>query len=240
MQTLILSYLAGALTTLNPCVLPMVPFVLATALREGKWGPLALMAGMSLTFTVLGTLVASVGPAIGLSTEVIRIAGASIMIALGAAMLLPVTQRAFATGLAPVADGASGLLDRLSLSGVSGQFVTGMLLGAVWSPCAGPSLFAAIGLASQSGSVPQAAIAMFAFSLGATSVLLALAYGAREVLARRKAALMDFATSGRAKLLFALLFIGMGAMILFGIDKTIEAALVRAMPEWLVDFTTRF
>lgn len=240
MSALVLAYLAGALTTLNPCVLPMVPFVLATALREGRWGPLALMGGMSLTFTVLGTLVASVGPAIGLSTDSIRVAGALIMIALGIAMLLPATQRVFATGLGPVADQASGMLDRLALGGLSGQFVTGMLLGAIWSPCAGPSLFAAIGLASQTGTVAQAALAMFAFSLGASSILLALAYGAREVLSRRKAALMGLATSGRAKLIFAALFIAMGAMILSGIDKTIEASLVRAMPEWLVDFTTRF
>jgi cytochrome c biogenesis protein CcdA len=239
-QTLFLAYLAGALTTLNPCVLPMIPFVLATALREGRWGPLALIAGMSLTFTVLGTLVASIGLAIGLSTEVIRVAGASIMIALGAAMLLPATQRVFATGFAPMADQASGFLDRLVLGGLGGQFVTGMLLGLVWSPCAGPSLFAAIGLASQTGTIPQAAAAMFSFSLGAGTILLALAYGAREVIARRKAALMDFATSGRAKIVFALLFIGMGAMILFGIDKRIEAALLTIMPDWLMMLTTRF
>ncbi|MCA3626094.1 MAG: cytochrome c biogenesis protein CcdA [Methylobacterium sp.] len=240
MSVLVLAFIAGALTTLNPCVLPMVPFVLATALREDRRGPLALMGGMSLTFTVLGTLVASIGPVIGLSTEAIRVAGAIIMIGLGIALLLPATQRVFATGLGPVADQASGFLDRLSLSGLSGQFVTGLLLGAIWSPCAGPSLFAAIGLASQTGTVPKAALAMFTFSLGASSVLLALAYGAREVLARRRAALMDFATSGRAKLIFAALFIAMGAMILAGFDKTIEAALVRAMPDWLIDLTTRF
>lgn len=240
MSVLVLAFMAGALTTLNPCVLPMLPFVLATALREGRWGPLALMGGMSLTFTVLGTLVASIGPAIGLSTDNIRITGAIIMIGVGLAMLLPATQRLFATGLGPVADQASGFLDRFAPSGLSGQFVTGMLLGAIWSPCAGPSLFAAIGLASQSGTVPLAALAMFAFSLGASSVLLALAYGAREVLAKRKAVLMDFATSGRAKLIFAALFIGMGAMILSGLDKTMEAALVRAMPDWLINLTTRF
>ncbi len=240
MSVLVLAFIAGGLTTLNPCVLPMLPFVLATALREGRWGPLALMGGMSLTFTLLGTLVASIGPAIGLSTENIRITGAIIMIGVGVAMLLPATQRMFATGLGPVADQASGFLDRFAPTGLSGQFVTGMLLGAIWSPCAGPSLFAAIGLASQSGTIAQAALAMFAFSLGASSVLLALAYGAREVLAKRKAALMEFATSGRAKLIFAVLFIGMGAMILSGLDKTIEAALVRSMPDWLIDLTTRF
>lgn len=239
MQTLLLAYLAGALTTLNPCVLPMIPFVLATALREGKWGPLALMAGMSVTFTVLGTLVASIGPAIGLSQDNIRFAGALIMIAIGLAMLVPQGQAAFATGLGPIADKASGLLDRASLSGNRGQFITGMLLGAIWSPCAGPSLFAAIGLAAQTGTVAQAAVAMAFFSFGAASVMLALAYGTREALGRRKAALMEFSTSGTGKLTFAIIFIAMGLMILTGFDKTIEAAVVRAMPDWLVDLTTR-
>ena len=89
MQTLILSYLAGVLTTLNPCVLPMIPFVLATALREGRWGPLALMGGMSVTFTLFGTLVAAIGPAIGLSDEVVRAVGALLMVAIGLAMLVP-------------------------------------------------------------------------------------------------------------------------------------------------------
>lgn len=239
MQTLLLSYLAGTLTTINPCVLPMIPFVLATALREGRWGPLALMAGMSVTFTVLGTLVASIGPAIGLGQDTVRIAGAVVMTAIGLAMLVPQGQAAFATGLGPLADRASGTLDRLALSGTSGQFVTGLLLGAVWSPCAGPSLFAAIGLAAQTGTVLQAAAAMAFFSFGAASVMLALAYGTREALSRRKAALMEFTNSGRGKLIFAILFLVMGIMILTGFDKIIEAALVRAMPNWLVDFATR-
>lgn len=240
MQTNFLAYLAGALTTLNPCVLPMIPFVLATALREGKGGPLALMAGMSVTFTLLGTLIAAAGPAIGLSTENIRSAGAMVMIVIGLAMLIPQGRAVFVTGLGPLADRASGTLDRLSLRGNAGQFVTGLLLGAVWSPCAGPSLFAAIGLAAQTGTVLQAALAMAFFSFGAASVMLALAYGTREALGRRKAALMAFSASGGGKMAFAAIFIAMGAMILLGIDKRIEAGIVNAMPEWLVDFTTRF
>lgn len=240
MQTYFLSMLAGALTTLNPCVLPMIPFVLATALRAGRWGPLALMAGMSVTFTLFGTLVAAIGPAIGLSTDVIRTAGALVMLAIGVLMLVPQSQAVFVAGLGPLADRASGTLDRLALGGNGGQFVTGLLLGAVWSPCAGPSLFAAIGLAAQTGTVAQAALAMAFFSFGAAAVMLALAYGTREALGRRKAALMAIAESGRGKLVFAAIFIAMGLMILLGIDKMIEAAIVAIMPNWLVDFTTRF
>lgn len=238
MQTYFLSALAGALTTLNPCVLPMVPFVLATALRLGRLGPLALMAGLVVSFTVLGTFIAALGPAIGLSTDAVRVAGAVVMVAIGAVMLLPQGQAAFATGLGPIADGASSFLDRVAPAGIGGQFLTGVLLGAVWSPCAGPSLFAAIGLAAQTGTVSQAALAMFAFSLGAASVLLALAYGTREVLQKRKSALMRIAQDG--KRVFALLFIVLGVAILAGWDKLIESWLVGLMPDWLVDVTTRF
>lgn len=240
MQTYFLASLAGALTTLNPCVLPMVPFVLATALREGRAGPLWLMAGLSVSFTGLGTLVAALGPALGFSQDGIRLAGALVMITIGLAMLLPQGQAAFATSLGPLADRASSLLDRMALAGARGQFMTGLLLGAVWSPCAGPSLFAAIGLAAQTGTVAQAALAMAFFSLGASAVMLALAYGTREALGRRKAMLMDFATSGRGKLVFAAIFLAMGVMILTGFDKRIEAALVNAMPDWLVEITTRY
>lgn len=240
MQTYVLSFLAGALTTLNPCVLPMVPFVLATALRSGRAGPLWLMAGLGLSFTVLGTLVAALGPALGLSQEGLRVAGALVMAAIGLALLLPQGGALLASGLGPVADRASRLLDRMAPEGAGGQFLTGMLLGAVWSPCTGPSLFAAIGLAAQTGTVAQAALAMAFFSLGAAVVMLALAYGTREALGRRKAALMALASSGRGKLLFALIFLGMGLMILTGLDKRIEARLVNAMPDWLVEITTRY
>lgn len=240
MQALVLSAVAGALTTLNPCVLPMIPFVLATALRSGRFGPLALMAGMSVTFTVLGTLIAALGPALGLSQGPIRIAGALVMAGIGILMLLPAGTSLFATGLGPLADRASGFLDQMALDGYRGQFLTGLLLGVIWSPCAGPSLFAAIGLAAQGGTLVEAAAAMAFFSFGAAGVMLALAYGTREVLAQRKAALMDFASSGRGKRLFALIFLGMGLMILTGLDKRIETVLVEIMPDWLIDLTTRF
>jgi cytochrome c biogenesis protein CcdA len=237
-QTYFFAYLAGTLTTLNPCVLPMIPFVLATALREGRFGPLALAAGLTLTFTAAGVLVTALGPALGISLEGIRAASAVIIILLGLAMLVPVGNRAFATAMGPVANGANTLLDKLALTGLSGQFVTGMLLGLIWTPCSGPTLIGAIGLASQGGSLWHAGLTMLVFSLGASTVLVALAYGTREVLARRKQSMM--AVAGNAKLLFGALFISIGVMILTGYDKVLEAALLDIMPEWLINLTTQF
>lgn len=238
MQTLLFAYAAGMLTTLNPCVLPMVPFVLATSLNAGRLGPVALIAGMSLTFTIAGVAVAAAGPALGISLDGIRTATAIVIVLLGLAMMVPVGNRAFATAMGPVANAANGFLDRMALSGIKGQFLTGMLMGLIWSPCSGPTLFGAIGLAAQGGSLLTAAVTMLVFSLGAGTIMLALAYGTRELIMRRRNAMLAFA--GQAKTAFGALFVAIGIMILTGLDKRIEAAIVNVMPDWLVNFTTQF
>lgn len=238
MSHILVAYIAGALTTLNPCVLPMLPFVLGSALTAGRFGPLALMAGLSFSFTVVGVGIAALGFSLGISPDTIRMAGAIVMLLVGAVLLIPASQGVLATSLGGVANSATGLIDRLDGSSNPGQFATGALLGLVWSPCTGPTLGAAVGLAAQGGSTLSAMGTMFIFSLGMASVMLLLAYGAREAIGRRKAALMAFA--GKAKPLFGLMFLIMGASILFGLDKMAEAAIVRAMPDWLVEFTSRF
>ena len=63
---LILAYLAGLLTLLNPCVLPVLPIVLQSAFQQDRRAPLALAAGMSLSFVALGLGLSALGPALGL------------------------------------------------------------------------------------------------------------------------------------------------------------------------------
>jgi cytochrome c biogenesis protein CcdA len=237
-MTLVFAFLAGALTCFNPCVLPMLPFVLASAFGTGKAGPLALVAGLTLVFAVAGTAIAALGPVLGFDDELIRKAGAWVMILFGAVMLVPRSQLAFATAAGPVANGASGLLDRLSPQGLGGQFLTGALLALVWTPCSGPTLAAAVGLAAQGGSTVEAGLVMLFFAVGAGSVLLLLAYGARSLLASRKADLVRW--SAAAKPLFGVLFVAIGLMVVTGLSKSVEAHLVDAFPEWLAAITTRF
>ena len=70
MMELFLGFLAGALTLINPCVLPVLPIVLASALQSGRHGPLAIAAGMSVSFVIFGMLVATIGHSIGLTEDV--------------------------------------------------------------------------------------------------------------------------------------------------------------------------
>ncbi len=238
MKSLFLAWLAGMLTTLNPCVLPMLPFVFASALRESRWGPLALMGGLSLTFTLTGIALAALGPAIGISPEGLRSFGAALMLVLGLAMIIPRGQMLLATAMGPLANSASGWLDRWQIGGARGQFLAGAFLGLIWSPCTGPALGAAVGLASQGGSLAAAAVTMLVFSLGVTTVMLALAYGSRRIFAGSKARLM--AAAGQAKLVFGVIFAGLGLFILTGLDRKLDVFLLGVLPDWLLAVSTRF
>jgi cytochrome c-type biogenesis protein len=159
------------------------------------------------------------------------------MLSMGIVLLVPILQRRLAAIAAPVATGGQTLLDRLQPTGLGGQFLLGILLGAIWSPCSGPTLGAAVGLAAQGETVGKAAAIMLTFGLGASTPILALAYGSRQAIFARREWLARMSRIGKP--LMGAAFVGVGAFVLTGLDKIVEASLTRAMPDWLVTVTTR-
>src|SRR5690606_34148083 len=89
MATLGLAFLAGVLSILNPCTLPILPVVLGAAISEHRYGPLFLAAGLTLSFTAIGLFVATVGFAIGLDADVFRSVAAVLLVAVGVVLVLP-------------------------------------------------------------------------------------------------------------------------------------------------------
>lgn len=227
---LLFAYGAGLLTLINPCVLPVLPIVLATALQSGRSGPLWLAVGMSLSFVVLGVSVTAFGHLIGLNTDHIAQAGAVLMILFGTVLLIPRFSAAFSTATAGVAARADGTLDAVDRSTLSGQFTGGLLLGAVWSPCVGPTLGGAIALASQGESLLRATGIMIFFAAGVSTLIIALAYLARNTLALRKLASVSRPVLGAV-------FIAVGLMLLFRLHHIVEAWALDAMPAWLIDLS---
>jgi cytochrome c biogenesis protein CcdA len=234
---LVLGYAAGVLSTLSPCVLPILPIVLFGVIERNPWGPLALAAGLSTSFAGVGVAIASVGFSIGVEPSTLRIVVAALMAGRGIILLVPALQGRLATIATPVATSAQVLLDRLQPSGIGGQFVLGALLGVIWSPCSGPTLGAALGLAAQGNSVARAAVTMSGFALGAATPILALAYGSRRAIFARRDWLARVSHIGQPLMCAA--FVGIGAFTLTGLDNVVEASLTRAMPDWLVTLTTR-
>ncbi|MGB8814148.1 MAG: cytochrome c biogenesis protein CcdA [Paracoccaceae bacterium] len=232
---LVLGYLAGLLTLINPCVLPVLPIVLATALQAHRWGPMALAAGMSTAFVGLGLGIAVAGRSFGLSAEVVAQAGAVLMIGFGLVLLVPQAGAGFALAAGGLAARADTGMDQIDRGGLVGQFAGGALLGAVWSPCVGPTLGGAISLASQGQSLIWAGAVMSAFAAGVSTVILALGYGARAALMRRRAVMRRVAE--RAKPVMGLVFIAVGLMLLTDALRPIEIWLLEVLPVWLQDFS---
>jgi cytochrome c-type biogenesis protein len=177
---LLFAYAAGLLTLINPCVLPVLPIVLAGSLQASRYGPLALTAGMGVAFVTLGFGVIAAGHLVGLTPEMVAQAGAVLMILFGIVLMVPRLSSQFALATAGVSERADGGMQGLEDRGWQGQFLGGMLLGAIWSPCVGPTLGGAIALASQGEELFRAFLIMVAFALGIGTIMLALGYGARS------------------------------------------------------------
>lgn len=238
MTNYIFSFVAGALTTLSPCVFPILPFVVGSALREHRLGPVYLAGGLVVTFVVVGWSTAAFGSFLGIDQSLLRQISAVFLVFFGLAMMSKRLQSFLTTLVAPASRKAELLLQRNTLSGLSGQFLVGCLLGALWSPCSGPTLGVAIALASESGGKLQSGLMMSLFGLGAVSPLLFVSYGAQGLLKRLRPKALKAAERG--KRVFAVIMLSIGLLILSGLDHAIEGWLVDWMPPQLLEFTTKF
>jgi cytochrome c-type biogenesis protein len=232
-----LALVAGSLTTLNPCVFPLLPLVLGGAVQENRFAPLAMGAGMVAAFALLGLLVGVAGDAIGLDPDHVRTAGALLLIAFGCVMLVPALNARFTNLMAPMASGANDASARFHAGSLGGAFAIGGLLGMVWSPCSGPMLASALTLVATDGGAARSTAVLGTFGLGAATVLVAAAYASRAGFGRVRGWIMTH--MDRVKRGFGVLVLLLGIAILVGGDKWLESRLVRVMPQGWIDLTTR-
>jgi cytochrome c biogenesis protein CcdA len=147
-------------------------------------------------------------------------------------------QQLFARATAGLGSSGQVVLARFSAEGWVGQFLVGLVLGVVWSPCVGPTLGAASTLAAQGSHLGQIAVLMLLFGLGAGTPLVALGTLSREAMGRARGKLLQ--AGARGKLLFGVIMLLLGLSILTGWDKQFEALVTDHSPQWLTNLTTRF
>lgn len=231
--TLPLAFAAGMLTIFSPCVLPLAPIVVAAARARDPRGPIALGFGLAATFGIVGGVLASFGVEFG-DSDLARAASAVVMVAIGAALLVPAIGERIERRLGFVGRAADVMSERLPDAGLAGQAAAGVVLAFAWAPCAGPILGAALLLAAKGGSLAAAIATMTAYAVGAASALIGAGYAAGRVAS--KARFVWAGAGGRLALGAA--FVLIGAAVLTGFDHHIEAVLVAAMPDWLTAFAT--
>ena len=231
-------FVAGLLSTLSPCVLPLLPLVLGGAVAAHRFGMVALAAGLVLSFVVVGMFVATIGFSIGLDGVLLRQVTAIGLFLVGIVLLSGALQLRFAVAAAGLGDAGNRLIARIVPTGLGGQFILGLILGTVWSPCIGPTLGAASLLAAQGKDLGAAAGVMAAFGAGAAVPLALVGLLSRQALMHWRGRLMQ--AGGAGKSLLGVTAIAVAALILTGTDKTLETALVNASPAWLTGLTTRY
>jgi cytochrome c-type biogenesis protein len=233
-----LGLIAGALSTLSPCVLPLVPVLVAGAVNAHRWGALALGLGLTLSFTIVGVFLATVGASLGLDPDAFRVVGAVILAIFGLIILVPKLQDLFARATSTLSNSGNQLLARVTLGGFTGQFLAGVLLGVVWSPCVGPTLGAATTLASQGKDLAQIGLLMFIFGIGAAAPLVVLGTLSRATMMRVRGGLLRAGKHG--KQIFGLVILALGVLIATGVDKSLEGWILDQTPDWITAVTTKY
>ena len=225
-----LAMMAGVFGVLSPCVWPLVPVVTSSAAAGGRSGPIYLAAGLSLSVALAGTVLTWVLVSTGLDPEFFRYLAAGLLVFLAAVLLLPalgnwVTLRlSFLTSRFGPTPGGGAVSAR-------GQFGVGALLGFVWLPCVGPTLGAAIALASLGQSMPLAFVVMLAYGVGTAGVLLAAGLFSGRLLKKWRPGVMASGAAGKKILGWSLLVLGL--LVITGTDKYLEAMAVGLLPTWI-------
>lgn len=231
-----LSLIAGSLTTLSPCVFPLLPLVVGGAVQANRLAPLAMGAGMAISFALIGLVLGALGPALGIDSESIRIAGAWLLIAFALTMLIPALNRRFTNLLSPLASSANTASAKLDDGSLLGALLLGGLLGLVWSPCSGPLLASALTLVASEGGALPGAILLGLFGVGAAIPLVLVAYASRRASGLLRDWLMTHIEF--IKKSFGVLLLLVGVAILSGGDKLVETFFVQHLPESWVNLTT--
>jgi cytochrome c biogenesis protein CcdA/thiol-disulfide isomerase/thioredoxin len=178
------AFVAGAGTALTPCVLPVLPALLASAGTGGRRRPLGVILGLVTTFTLAIVALASVIDGVGLPNGTVRTLAVIVLLVFGVSLLVPA-----------LADRIEAPLSRLARFGPRTRgdgFWSGVLVGAglgfVYAPCAGPILAAVVSVSATQGASGEVVAVALGYAAGSALVLLLLAYGGRRVLDRLRVA----------------------------------------------------
>ena len=233
-----LSLAAGSLTTLSPCVFPILPLVLGGAVQGNRLAPLAMGSGIAISFALIGLVIGALGPALGIDSDNVRIFGALLLIAFGLVMLVPVLNRRFTEWMLPIASSANAASSRLDGGSLGGAFLLGGVLGLVWSPCSGPLLASALTLVASEGGASRGALILGLFGIGAALPLIAVAYASRSGFSRARGWVL--ARIDSVKKAFGVVILLTGVAILTSGDKWIEARVIDLLPDSWISATTLF
>jgi cytochrome c biogenesis protein CcdA/thiol-disulfide isomerase/thioredoxin len=187
MLLFVLAYLGGVLTIVSPCILPVIPFVLARADRPFLRNGLPMLIGMALAFAVVASLASVAGGWVVSANQYGRVAALTLLAIFGATLLFPELADRLMRPLVAVGARLSESADHAVDGSIWAPLLLGVATGFLWAPCAGPVLGLILTGAALQGASVTTTLLLLAYAAGAaTSLALALAIGGRVFAAMKR------------------------------------------------------
>jgi len=211
------AWLAGIVTIVSPCILPILPIVLSGSVGGDKRKPLGIILGFILSFTFFTLFLTKIVQLTGIPTDTLRIIAASILLLFGISLFTPkfqlLMERLFTTfsSLVPKANPHAGFL---------GGFVIGLSIGLIWTPCVGPIMASVIALAATATVTATTVLITFFYALGSAIPMFFIMIGGRGLL-NKVPRLME--NTIRIQKGFGILMVLFAIAIFFNLDRNFEA-----------------
>lgn len=228
------AFLAGIVTILSPCILPVLPIILSSTIGgkdTGKSRPIGVVVGFVLSFTFFTLFLSSIVKITGISADVLRTVSVFVIAGLGISLLIP----KFQLMIEELFSRLSRLLPRgNSKPGFGPGLLIGLSLGLLWTPCVGPILASVISLAISGTVTLDAFIITFAYSLGTAIPMLLIMIGGQRMLQKVPWLL---ANTSKIQKIFGILMIITAVGIFYNVDRTLQTYILNTFPQYGVGLT---
>lgn len=224
---LLFAFLAGFVTILSPCILPVLPIVLSSGLTGGHRRPLGVVTGFVLSFTLFTLFLSQLVKLTGIPGDFLRSFSVIIIIFFGASLLLPNFQSVMEKFFTKLSSAVSPRASKGS--GFIGGFILGLSLGLIWTPCVGPIIASVITLAATSSVTSGAILITFSYSLGTAVPMFAVVYGGRKLFLKVPWLLKN---TGNIQKIFGILMILVAVGIFFNFDRKFQNYILTVFPQY--------
>jgi cytochrome c biogenesis protein CcdA/thiol-disulfide isomerase/thioredoxin len=202
---LLFAFLAGIVTILSPCILPVLPIILAGSVTGDHRRPLSIVAGFIISFTVFTLFLSTIVKTTGIPVDTLRFVAIAIIAILGLSMIANIE-----------------LFKIAFIPKTTNGFLLGMSLGLVWAPCVGPILASVIALAATGTVTGQSSAITLAYSLGTAIPMFVILYGGKRFIP----------TTPAIGKIFGVLMIVVAAAMFVNLDRKFETWILTVFPNY--------
>ncbi len=220
------AFLAGVITVLSPCILPLLPIILSSSDSKGYQKPIGVVTGFVASFTIFTLFLSTLVRISGIPAESLRFVSVLILGVFGLTLLLPTLQVKLETLFGKLAAFAPSGQNR---TGFAGGLIIGFSLGLLWTPCVGPILASVISLAITGTVTAQAFFITLSYAAGTAIPMFAIMLAGSTALKKVPWLVKN---SGNIQKGFGVLMITTALGIYFGIDRQFQTYILNAFPNY--------